>query len=544
MSKLAGLYARVSGDGQLNGSSPESQLMHCREYCVARGYKIVSEQIESISGTFIFARSKFNSLLKMAEDEQISVIVVDIPDRLGRGDVIAQLELLARLYGISIEYATPGRDTSTIEGIALKATDQLVSGIERMNIRRRTMGGRRALAQGGRVIASRYRPYGYDFVSEYDERGRKKSCKLEIVESEARVVRQIFEWCVEECLSCYAIAKRLTARGVPKPSETRGNYIVRSATQKGKWNRTTIYQILSNRTYMGEWQHGKRLIERMDTPDGVRSKLTQSRRADAITVPVPPIVSADLWDAAQGQLIENRKKFLKPTKYPYLLRGRVRCALCGAHYVGESSKSRNGKTYTHYLCKRAQGGLNGNQCDAKQISTRYLEPAVWGCVREALLDEKRLFAGIAEMREQGQRARRMIEGTLAALVAQDEKDKQKLARLLDLYSGGDLDKETYLAKRAEVQGKIDKRAAERADIESRLGQYRVLDPTQEAELRAMRAELAKRLEWGTIEERQRLLEMLQLECFYDSRTKEVTVTGLIGKRTVATTSHAETARNF
>ena len=143
----AAIIARVSKQEQLENSSPEAQLQRCRESCEDRGYNILAEKIEAISGAFILARSEFNDLLNMAAEGKLSVIVVDIPDRLGRGDAIAKLELLAQLNGAIIEYATPGRDASTIEGLALKATDTLVSGIERLNIRRRTMQGKRAYAK-------------------------------------------------------------------------------------------------------------------------------------------------------------------------------------------------------------------------------------------------------------------------------------------------------------------------------------------------------------------------------------------------------------
>jgi hypothetical protein len=62
-----------------------------------------------MSGAFVLARSVYNVSLAMAADGQISVIVADIQDGLGRGDVIAKLELLAQMNGARDECTQPGR---------------------------------------------------------------------------------------------------------------------------------------------------------------------------------------------------------------------------------------------------------------------------------------------------------------------------------------------------------------------------------------------------------------------------------------------------
>ena len=530
--KKAAIYARVSGDGQLDNSSPDAQVKRCREYCEMKEYAIVTKKIESISGAFVLARSEFNDLLEMAANGDLEVIVVDIPDRLGRGDAIAKLELLAQLNGAGIEYATAGRDTNTLEGLALKATDQLVSGIERMNIRRRTLGGKRAWAERGRVIASSFRPFGYQFDSRYDERGRKVSCTLETVEPEAKIVRQMFDLCVNEQLSVNAIGRRLTEMQVPTPKHKYRKF-------EGVWRACSVYKILTNRTYMGEWQFGKRLVERHDTPDGIKRKFLATNREDAISVKVPAIVSPEMWHDAQRQIAENGRKFRKPTKHTYTLRARLHCALCGHSYRGCGGAGGEGrKYYRYYKCRQNHAEFAHYRCKGNPVRAEIIESVVWDVVKDALQDEKRLFAGLAEMRAEAERARRNVQGLLIANDAQISKGREKLARLLDLYTDGELEKETYKVKKQALENEIKDCEKERADIEARLGQYQILDADQEQELRKVRAEIANRLEWGTLEQRMNLFETLRLECYFNSETQEVTVTGMIGKhvRTLNTTS--------
>lgn len=188
----AALYARVSDPGQEDNTSLDGQLKACREFAVRQGWTIIKEVREIMSGAFVLARPEFNALLELANQGEVDVIVVDIPDRFGRGDAVAKLELLAEMSGTEIAYAKQQFDDSTIEGFVHKSTEVLVSGIERIKIAERTTNGRRNRAREGRVIASSFRPYGYTIVSKYDERGRKVSCTLEVVPDEAEVVCQVF----------------------------------------------------------------------------------------------------------------------------------------------------------------------------------------------------------------------------------------------------------------------------------------------------------------------------------------------------------------
>ena len=50
-----------------------------------------------MSGAYALARSVFAELLDMAAAGTIQVIVVDVPDRLGRGDAISKLEYMSTM---------------------------------------------------------------------------------------------------------------------------------------------------------------------------------------------------------------------------------------------------------------------------------------------------------------------------------------------------------------------------------------------------------------------------------------------------------------
>ena len=516
----AAIYARVSSVQQLDNTSLQAQTERCRAYCTARGYSVVEERRETESGALVLARSKYNELLEQAADGLISVFVVDIPDRLGRGDAIAKLELMAQLNGARVEYAQPGRDTSTIEGLVQHSAEQMVSGIERLNIRRRTMSGKRDLAMQGRIIATRYRPYGYRFVSEYDARGRKTSCKLEIVETEARVIRMMFEWMVYEGLTLYSIAIRLTEMGVP------------TMTGIPKWRREALGKMLRNRTYIGEWHYGKRDVKRVDTPEGAKQHFTLRDMKDTVVVPCLAIVDKELFGAAQKQLELNVEKFKRPAKYQYLLRGRIECARCHARFNGSTPNRGRGRPY--YICHNAVGRLSMRHCEAKAVRAEVIEGQVWNVVCEKVRDETRMMEGYRKRRNESAQARRAIELSIAASQGQISKLEERLTGYEEMCADKLINRDKFMGYKADIDDQIDKLRKEQADWRRRLGELPDASVESEEALLKFRRAVIDRLTPDTpFEGRLKVIEMLDIRCIYNDETGELSISGLLGDHTLS-----------
>ena len=531
----AALLVRVSTKEQEDNSSPEAQIKREREYCRMKGYAIVAERIETMSGAFVLARSVYNEYLNMAADGKVNVIVADIPDRLGRGDAIAKLELLAQLNGARVEYAQPGRDTSTVEGLIQHSAEQMVSGIERLNIKRRTFGGKMDWARRGRVIASVYRPYGLQFVKAFDGRGRKISCTLEIVPDEAEAVRLMYEWCVYECLTTYAIAKRLTEMGIPtksmKDHTTRRN-------PKELWHRNTVYRMLTSRTYAGKWQYCKHEYKREDTSEGIKVRSRTREEKDRISVSVPAIVSEDLWQAAQEQLKANTVKFIRPAKHQYLLRGRITCAVCNRHMCGHYWHPPKKQELRYYACAYTPvASMSGERCPASRLRADVIEDVTWEAICEAWHDEKRLFEGVAKRRDISAAARCRIETLITVEVDGIEQAQTECARWDKAYGTGAISVEELTTHRKERDSKIAKHQTEIKNLNQRLAENPQILPEFETELHRIRAEIADRLTPDTpYEGRQRLIEMLDVRVDWDSMTSQAHISGLIGERVVHLTS--------
>jgi len=75
-----------------------------------------------------------------------------------------------------------------------------------------------------------------------------------------------------------------------------------------------------NTTYKGVHQYGKR----------------SKRRREIIERQVPAIVTVEIWERAQQVLRENMLFSARNAKRKYLLRGLIKCGLCGLTYIGTS----------------------------------------------------------------------------------------------------------------------------------------------------------------------------------------------------------------
>jgi site-specific DNA recombinase len=527
----AAILCRVSGEEQKDNSSHDRQERVGREYCARKGYNVVTVKREAFSGAFVLARSDYNELLSMAADGRISVIVVDIPDRLGRGDVIAKCELLAELNGARVEYATPGRDTNTVEGMVLKATDQLVSGIERLNIRRRFISGKYERARQGRIIATHHRPYGYKFHVQRNDKGKVVSSELVIVPDEAATMKRMYEWLVYEGVTVHGIAKRLNALGIPTMSMLEGNHGRRAAVSedgKGQWRASTVASMFKRTTYKGEWRYGKVECQRIDAPGRIKQKQIVRSADQTVVVPCPAIVDSTLWDMAQDQLKANDRKFRRQTIETYLLRGRIHCAHCGQRMFGQHKKRKNGNT-RYYRCGRAADGRPIDRCPARQVRADDIEETVWELVSQAVLDVDNLIAGWREIREETQRARRNLEMLIATLEAENQKTQGKLSKLLDLHLSDTIGESEYRAKRHELESETGKRDAQVVEYRERLAEMPALSPETELELRVFAAAIKDKLA-GDVPDttKEQIFDLLNLEVVFNASTNEVTASGYFG----------------
>jgi site-specific DNA recombinase len=187
--------------------------------------------------------------------------------------------------------------------------------------------------------------------------------KLEINEEEAKVVRQIFYWVNEKGMTCYSIAPQLNALGIPTRYSKDGRGIRGKATVK-LWRPGRVYNMLRNPTYKGEWIYGKRSKKRLNS---------------VVTSTCPPIVDSDTFDKARNRLKDHCLWSDRNSKRLYLLRGLVKCEICGHSYSGYCSHSTRSGELQYYRCNRNgnRGNLLSEACDSPSVPAKLIEDWVW-----------------------------------------------------------------------------------------------------------------------------------------------------------------------
>ena len=111
----------------------------------------------------------------------------------------------------------------------------MIAEYERAQIAERSRRGKRHRAQQGSINVLSGAPYGYRYVKKADT----SAAYYEVVESEAEVVRLIFDAYTRQGLSIAAIAGLLNQREVP------------TRTRRSRWERPTLWRMLHNPAYAG-----------------------------------------------------------------------------------------------------------------------------------------------------------------------------------------------------------------------------------------------------------------------------------------------------
>ncbi len=146
--KRVGIYARVS----TNRQCPESQLLPLREYATARGFEIVSEYVDVISGSKD-GRPELARLMADAAKRRLDAVAVWKFDRFARSTrhLVTALEQFNAL-GVDFISLSESIDTSTPMGKMVFTVLAAVAELELSLIRERViMGLQRAKAQGKKL---------------------------------------------------------------------------------------------------------------------------------------------------------------------------------------------------------------------------------------------------------------------------------------------------------------------------------------------------------------------------------------------------------
>ena len=384
MNKPAAIYARVSSDRQKENQTIVSQTAALKEYAETHGYLVPAEWVfedDGYSGA-ILIRPGLEAIRDLAAQGQIEAVLVYAPDRLSRKYAYQVLlcEEFARC-GVSLVFLkSPSGETP--EDQLLVQFQGMIAEYERAQIAERTRRGKRHKAQQGVVNVLGGAPYGYRYIKKSDS----AEAYYEVNETEAEIVRTMFDAYTQQGLSINAIARLLNERQIP------------TRTANTRWERSTVWGILRNPAYQGKACFGKtelRPRQRITRPLRQRNRLPSRNsasherpRQDWIEIPVPALVTEATFALAQEQLQKNKHHSPRRTIEPTLLQGILVCEECGYALYRTSTESSKRKLY-YYRCLGTDGyrRLKGPVCKNRPIRQDYLDEFVWKEII-CLLDER------------------------------------------------------------------------------------------------------------------------------------------------------------
>jgi site-specific DNA recombinase len=438
------IYARVSSEQQAEAHTIASQVAALRERVAAEGL-LVPEAMqfldEGYSGATLI-RPALERLRDVIAGGAVDRVYVHSPDRLARK--YAYQVLLVdefRRAGVEVIFLNRALGQSPEDDLLLQVQG-MIAEYERAKIIERHRRGKRHAARAGVINVLSGAPYGYRYVAKYAGGGH---ARYEIVPDEARLIRQVFDWIGRDRLTIGEICRRLTQAG--------------ERTRMGKtvWDRSAVWGMWKNPAYMGTAAFGKTRQEPLRPRlRAQRGRALQPRRAvstvdvpreDWCSIPVPAIVEPDVFATVQDQLRENQRHARQSRRGAlYLLQGLLQCQHCGYAFYGKrlSPSARKGKprAYAYYRCLGTDAYRFGGErlCQNTQVRTDLLDLAVWQEVCTLLAHPERLAE---EYRRRLQPETHAKRTPLATVEGQISKLRQGVARLIDSYADGLIDKSEF-----------------------------------------------------------------------------------------------------
>jgi len=338
------LYARVSSEEQeKEGYSIPAQTKSLHGYATEEGIDLVREFIDVETAKqpgrpgFMAMVEFFAKEAKKDPQRRVRTLLVEKTDRLYRNlkDYVTIDDLKIDIHFVK-ENVILSPDSHSSEkfmhGIKVLMAKNYVD-----NLGEEVRKGMREKAEQG--IPPNRAPLGYLNVEGPD--GHRT---IGIDEAVAAIVRRMFEAYATGHYSLAAIAEMAKAEGLFAGRKT--DRIV-----------ATIYSILSNPYYYGEFRYKGKLYKGLYTP----------------------IITRELWDRVQRVLRERGIRKPRKVKYDFAFNNLIRCGHCDCALVGEIKKGR----YTYYRCTHYKG-----KCPDPYVREEVLEEKFTDILRGLHFDEE------------------------------------------------------------------------------------------------------------------------------------------------------------
>ena len=373
--KITALYCRLSRDDEQDGlsGSIKNQQAILEKYAQENGFKNTRVFIDDGWSGTNFARPAFTEIMEMAEKGRIGTLIVKDHSRLGRNRLIVGQLLEEGFDSLGVRYIAIMDNIDTAKGISdLVPMQDLFNEWHAKNTSQKVRNVFKSKGMSGAPLTTNP-PYGYLKDPE--------SKNGWIVDEEAaKIVRQIFAWCVDG-LGPTQIAKHLKAAKVPTPTEHWSN-IGRNCSNLPavpyNWCSDTVANILSKQEYCGD------TVNFRSTTKSFKNKKKIERPPEEWQIfknTHPAIIDREVFALVQ----ELRKHRRRPTKSGIVspFSGLLYCADCGEKlYYSVTNNYKREQAY--FFCSSYR--KNSEVCSAHYIREKVVEQIVLESMQRILLN--------------------------------------------------------------------------------------------------------------------------------------------------------------
>lgn len=243
MKKKVAVYIRVSSIKQAEtGQGEKVQKDNCLDIIKRNNWEFYKFYFnpKGISGdTKVKERTEFMELMEDAKNKKFNIFLVNSLDRLGRKNKVMTkgLDMLFEA-GINV-YVGSTRIENTLYGRLISGITGEISQYDKEQILLRMHQGlEKATEQRGEKQGKV--PYGYKRI------GKSKNTKIEINDSEAEVIKFVYEKRIKEKMTLQKIAELLNEKGI-------------KASRSPTWSHKKVHRILSENSreiYCGGMRNG------------------------------------------------------------------------------------------------------------------------------------------------------------------------------------------------------------------------------------------------------------------------------------------------
>jgi site-specific DNA recombinase len=492
------IYVRVSTQRQAQAQTIEQQLARLRAHIEAQDWILEPEHIfldDGYSGAKL-NRPGLDSLRDRAALAEFDTVLITEPDRLAR-NYVHQMLVIEELEdrGLRIEFLDRPMSDDPHDRLLLQIRGAMAE-YERALIADRMRRGRLAKYRAGKLLPWGRPPYGYRVNPDHprDPEG------LRLDEAGAAIVARMFDWYLEPGATLYRVAKWLTDSGMPTP---RG---------KSRWQVSTVRCILTNYAYTGvTFANRLRVVPSKRRrsplkPVGKRESTVQRPREEWIPIPVPAVVTQEVFDRVQAKLAHNQQMAPRNNKtHQYLLRRLVSCGQCRLSTYGRTLHHK----YDYYVCKGRTDVLRaarGERCTSRYAPASQLDELVWQnlCM---VLTKPEIIADALERAHGGHWTPQELRARVDRLGKAIKMLELQQERLMEAYLAEVITLSEFERKRNELTRKQEALKIQRAQLEATVFQRIELSSVADS-IEEFCAQVRPVLENATFDQRRQLVELL------------------------------------